>query len=87
MQHISLFHSFDHVYLFGSILNGNKYPEDIDLLLVYSEYSNIIIDDMDHIYSALKEKVPLPVDLTVLSFEELIDTDFLGKVMTYLQLK
>lgn len=87
LQHISLFRLFNQAYLFGSVLNENKYPEDIDLLLIYSKYSDNILDDMGCICSLLEETFHLPVDLTVLSYEELIDTDFLEKIVTYYKLK
>ena len=87
LQHISLFHYFDHVYLFGSMLDKNKSPGDIDLLLIYSEYSTDMLDSIGHICFLLEDTFHLPVDLTVLSFEELIDTDFLRKVISYYKLK
>ena len=40
LYHIELFKSFKSVYLFGSILNENRSPNDIDLLLVYKDFSN-----------------------------------------------
>lgn len=87
-QHLMLFNSFDNVYLFGSILNTNKTPNDIDVLLVYSDYSCKIIDDLSSIRSALEEISELPVDLTVLSIEEEKDTEFLKRINSlYLKLK
>lgn len=87
-QHITLFDSFDNVYLFGSILDINKIPNDIDILLIYSEYSSKIINDLGSICSGLEEISGLPVDLTVLSIEEEKDTKFLEKInFKYLKLK
>ncbi len=87
-QHITLFDSFDSVYLFGSILNTNKISNDIDILLIYSKYSNKIINDLNSICSVLEETVGLPVDLTVLSIEEEKDTKFLKRISSlYLKLK
>lgn len=67
-KHIVLFDSFDNVYLFGSILNENKIADDIDLLLVYSKYSNSILNDLNQISSVLEAEYGLPVDFTVLNF-------------------
>ena len=87
-QHITLFDFFDNVYLFGSILNERVYANDIDLLLIYSNYSNNIINNLNQICSVLEEKYNLPVDLTVLSMEEEKETKFLKKISpTYLKLK
>ncbi len=86
-QHTSLFRCFEHAYLFGSVLREDKYPGDMDLLLIYSEYSDNILNDMERIQSLLEGIFHLPVDLTVLSFEELTDTDFLRKILTYCKLK
>lgn len=82
-----LFESFDAVYLFGSVLDRDKYPRDIDLLLVYSEYSNKIINDLDLICYVLEEIFKIPIDLTVLDCAELTDTDFLKKIKVYIKLK
>lgn len=87
-QHIKLFDSFNNVYLFGSILNTNKIPNDIDILLIFSEYSNKIINDLSIICSVIEELSGLSVDLTVLSVEEEKDTEFLKRInSTYLKLK
>lgn len=87
-KHIVLFDSFDNVYLFGSILNKNKIADDIDLLLIYSNYSNRIINDLNQISSILESAYGLPVDLTVMSIEEEKDTGFLKRISPiYLKLK
>ncbi len=87
-NHIMLFDSFDNVYLFGSILNENKIADDIDLLLIYSNYSNRILNDLKQISSVLEAEYGLPVDLTVLNIEEEKDTEFLKRIFPiYLKLK
>lgn len=87
-QHIKLFDYFNNVYLFGSILNINKIPNDIDILLIYSEYSNKIINDLNIICFVLEELSGMSVDLTVLSVEEEKDTEFLKKInLAYMKLK
>ncbi|WP_271004148.1 nucleotidyltransferase domain-containing protein [Listeria seeligeri] len=67
---MTLFNSFENVYLFGSILNQEIVPNDIDLLLIYSDYSSKILEDLNSIQSMLSTVSDLPVDLTVLSIEE-----------------
>lgn len=87
-QHIKLFNSFNNIYLFGSILNIEKTPNDIDILLIYSEYSNNIINDLNIICSVFVNLSELPIDLTVLSVEEEKDTKFLKRLNSkYLKLK
>lgn len=76
-QNIYLFSLFENVYLFGSILDDSKFSNDIDLLLIYSSYSNRILDDLNQISSVLETMYRLPVDFTVLSIEEEKDIEFL----------
>lgn len=87
-QNIKLFEQFDSVYLFGSILDFNLVPNDIDILLIYSKYSNEIITSSILIHTILEEKSGLPIDLTVLSSIEEQETKFLKKINSkYLKLK
>ena len=55
-QNIYLFSLFENVYLFGSILDDSKFSNDIDLLLIYSSYSNRILDDLNQISSVLERQ-------------------------------
>lgn len=85
---ITLFNSFENVYLFGSILCRENIPNDIDLLLIYSAYSKKLIDDLNYIQSTLSLVFNIPVDLTVLSIEEEKNTRFLKKInSSYFKLK
>ena len=87
-RNIFLFKSFDNVYLFGSMLNNNTIPNDIDILLIYSEYSYKIQQDFIAISSVLEKEFELPVDLTVLSINEERETKFLDRLnSSYLKLK
>ena len=79
-QHISMFKNFDHVYLFGSILKANTAPNDIDVLLIYTDYSDKISTACCAIRSILEEEIGLPVDLTVLSSNEERNTGFLKRI-------
>jgi len=87
IQNITLFRSYVNVYLFGSTLNKNVLPKDIDLLLIYSDYFDEIVEEAKQIRYVLKEALNLPVDLTVLSLEELKNTSFLKKIINYIKLK
>ena len=87
-QNIYLFSLFENVYLFGSILDDSKFSNDIDLLLIYSSYSNRILDHLNQISSVLETMYRLPVDFTVLSIEEEKDIEFLRRIYPkYIKLK
>ena len=87
-QNIYLFSLFENVYLFGSILDDSKFSNDIDLLLIFSCYSNRILDDLNQISSVLETMYRLPVDFTVLSIEEEKDIEFLRRIYPkYIKLK
>lgn len=82
-----LFRNFEHVYLFGSTVKGCSRPHDIDLLLTYSVYRDDIISNSDLISSLFEQEFAIPVDLTVLSREELERTHFLERINLYVVLK
>lgn len=87
-QHISLFKSFSNVYLFGSILNNSAIPNDIDILLIYSEYCYKTEHDAIIISSVLEKEFGLSVDLTILSINEEKETRFINRLNSlYLKLK
>ena len=79
-ENIALFDLFDEVYLFGSVLDGTKTPNDVDVLLIYSKYSDVMIEETQKISHLLERLIGLAVDLTVLSTEEERDTQFLGRI-------
>lgn len=80
LENISLFEKFDKVYLFGSVLDDNKFPNDIDLLLIYTSYSDVIRQEINRMFVSLESIIGLPVDLTTLSIEEERDTQFLSRI-------
>lgn len=86
-DHTTLLNNFDCAYLFGSILSVSKAPNDIDLLLIYSEYSFDIIRSSKQISSLLEQQFRLPVDLTILSTSEAEETNFLKRIVHYHKLK
>lgn len=73
--------------MFGSILDRTKFPNDIDILLIYSKYSSRMVNNLSFIRSALEEISGMPIDLTVLSIEEEREMEFLKKINSlYLKL-
>ncbi len=87
-EYISLFDPFIHVYLFGSVVKLCIVHNDIDILIIYSEYSSKIENALRVISDELEKASGLPVDLTVLSIEEERDIAFLEKIKPhYLEMK
>lgn len=82
-ENIALFDSVLHAYLFGSVIDPNIAHNDIDILIVYEEYSDKIEDTLQKIALVLGEVSNLPVDLTALSVEEEKDVAFLEKIKPY----
>lgn len=83
-----LFRSFNSIYLFGSVLYDEKTPNDIDLLLIYSKYSNNINDELTVISRVLENTCGLYVDFTVLSEVEEKEICFLNRIYpSYIKLK
>ncbi len=87
-QKISLFEGFENVYLFGSVLCESKIPNDIDILLIYSQYSNDLINNLNYIDSILSEMFEFSIDFTVLSMKEQENSNFLKRLnFKYVKLK
>lgn len=87
-ENVALFELFDQAYLFGSVLVANKVPNDIDVLLIYIEYSTTIEEKTKHISRSLEKMFGVSVDLIVLSIDEERDTQFLNRISPhYLRLK
>ena len=85
---MSLFDSFECVYLFGSALRPGGSFNDIDILVIYKEYSSKIGNDLKLISDELEKATDCPIDLTALSIEEEKDTAFLEKIKpSYVKLK
>ncbi len=79
-NNIALFERFDRVYLFGSVLDDHKEPNDVDILLIY-QYTNKITEEISRVLISLENLLGISVDLTVLSVEEEKDTQFLNRIM------
>lgn len=85
-KHLYLLNDVEYVYIFGSILDSNKMPNDIDIFIVYFEYTDILQKQINEFVSSLETASKLRVDLTVLSFDEEKQVHFLEKIK-YIQLK
>lgn len=86
--HIELFESFENVYLFGSIINEKRTPNDIDLLLIYKDFSSRLLIDLDKISTIFEQLYGLSFDLTVLSEYEEEEASFINRLNSnYLKLK
>lgn len=77
---LSAFNIFKHVYLFGSVLNVDRVPNDIDILLIYDVYTDEVIQKANHIKKLLEEEFEIPVDLTLLSVNEEKEVGFLSRI-------
>lgn len=86
-QNQDFFKSFEHIYLFGSVLSDAPFPNDIDLLLVYPRFKNELLSDINRIKKQAKHFFYIPVDITVLSIAELDQTAFLSKIKHYYKIK
>ena len=85
-KYLSLLEEIEHAYLFGSVLVNSKEPNDIDVLIIYSKYSDTLHRQAQELAKALETNSGLPVDLTVLSVEEENEVQFLKRIKA-LQLK
>ena len=79
-ENATLFDKFDKVYLFGSVLDDNRFSNDIDLLLIYTSYSDTIRQESNRILNSLESLSGVPVELTILSIEEERETQFLNRI-------
>ena len=78
-ENINIFNFFTKVYIFGSSIN-NKNPNDIDLLLIYKDYKDILQNEKNNISIFLGTLLKLPIDITMLSEREFEETRFLEKL-------
>lgn len=78
---------FDEIYLFGSVINDSKIPNDIDMLLIYSKSIEEISVYLSEHKTKLEGMIGFSIDLTVLNQNELKETDFLKRIKNYIRLK
>ena len=80
IKHMMPFDSFKHVFLFGSALGPNTIYNDIDILIIYEEYSNEFDNDLLLFSNELEKESGMLVDITSLSVEEEKETKFSEKI-------
>lgn len=87
-ESVDLFKYFEHVYLFGSVLELNNRYNDVDILLIYRKYSTEIERELKKINNKLEKECEFAIDLTVLDCEEEKEVQFLKRLKTkYLKIK
>ena len=87
-ESVDLFKYFEHVYLFGSVLELNNRYNDVDILLIYRKYSTEIERELKKINNKLEKECESAIDLTVLDCEEEKEAQFLKRLKTkYLKIK
>lgn len=82
-KHIMPFASFKHVFLFGSALELNTIYNDIDILIIYTEYSKKFDNDLILFSNVLAKEIGMFIDITSLSVEEEMETNFLDRIKPY----
>lgn len=82
-KHITPFDSFKYVFLFGSALELNTINNDIDILLIYTEYTNKFENDLILFSNELEKEIGMFVDITSLSVEEEKETKFLDRIKSH----
>ena len=85
-KYSALLLNVERIYVFGSVLNIYKTPNDIDILLIYSEYNSAMQCEIEQFVKRLESEIDLPIDLTILSHEEEREVSFLNRIKS-LQLK
>ena len=70
------------------MLTPGAINNDIDILLIYVDFSDALLTDIKLISDTLEEKLGLCIDLTVLSEQEVNETNFMSKLKNqYLRIK
>ena len=68
------------IYIFGSVLDSNRIPNDIDILLIYDEYTDDVKHASKHIKNVLESEFDILVDLVLLSTQEEKEVKFLSRI-------
>ena len=79
-KHILPFDSFKQVFLFGLALKTNMINNDIDILIIYAEYSNEFGNDLILFSNELEKESGIFIDITSLSVEEEKEIKFLDRI-------
>lgn len=79
-KHIKPFGSFMHVFLFGSALELDTIINDVDILIIYKEFSDEFQNDLIRFSNELQRETGLLADITALSVEEEKETGFTDRI-------
>ncbi len=79
---------FEKAYVFGSILDYRKCPNDIDIVIIYSNYSSELKRNIDNFKKEVRLLMNLPVDVIALSISEENEVNFIKRLkFKYIKLK
>lgn len=85
---LSLYNTFEQVYLFGSIIKPCIQNNDIDILVIYNKYTEELGKDLALFVKDIEKASGMLVDLTALSIEEEKEVAFLERIkFEFLRLK
>ena len=78
---------FSQVYLFGSIID-NCSPNDIDILLIYEDYTLDLIYKKNRLKDILESELEYDLDIVMLSLKEEKELNFLDNLLLkYIKIK
>lgn len=80
LKNIELFSSYDEIFIFGSILKNKKFPNDIDILLIYNYYSDKLLLEYINILNNCLEFNGIPFNFIALSRIEENELGFFRKI-------
>lgn len=75
------------LFLFGSILKNNEALNDVDILIVYSLLEKTTIEEINKLKLDFESYFKTNLDVTILSFNELKETQMLSKIKKYKLIK
>ena len=75
------------LFLFGSILKNKKTLNDVDILIVYSLLEKTMIEEIDKLKLDFENYFKTNLDVTILSYNELKETQLLRKIKKYKLIK
>lgn len=87
-KEMNIYKTFNKVYIFGSFLNNTNPSNDIDILIIYKDYSNEFRNDLNTFKQNLSKLINLPLDVNALSEKEESEFNFITRLNNnYLELK
>lgn len=83
IKNLGLFDPFESVYLFGSAITEPIFYNDIDILIIYSNYTPDIECALKSMLNKIEGETEVSIDLTVLSIEEEQEVKFIERIAPY----